>query len=75
MTDPPNAIEPEERLVVIVGEQLPICTRSGAMKSLTSDVKEVEERLFRYAEPNDPHVPLGKRAANEIAASPNVNGS
>jgi hypothetical protein len=59
-------------LVVMPLGQLLTLTGSGATKSLISDVKESDERLFRYAEPNVPHAPSPNRASKEIAASPNV---
>ena len=42
---------------------------------MSSAVNESDERLFRCAEPNVPQAPEPNSASNEIAASPNVNGS
>src|SRR3954452_2133493 len=51
--------------------QLLTFTGTGAMKSLRAEVNESDERLLRYAEPNESH-PLPKIAARLIDASPNV---
>ncbi len=46
------------------------------MKSLTSDENESDERLLRYAEPNEPQVALPeKRAEKAIDVSPKVYAS
>src|SRR5689334_18817440 len=47
------------------------------MKSLISELNDVDERLLRKAEPIAPQTPseCGKIASNEIAASPKVNAS
>src|SRR5918995_3566301 len=48
---------------------------AGAMKSLSAAVNESEDRLFRYALPNDVHVPVPPvRASKSSCASPNVRG-
>jgi len=43
------------RLFSVTGAQLAMFTGIGAMKSLISDVKASDERLFRYAFPNTVH--------------------
>jgi len=42
-------------LFSVTGAQLAMFTGIGAMKSLISDVKASDERLFRYAFPNTVH--------------------
>src|SRR6266446_6329062 len=61
--------------------QFDTVSERGAMKSLISAVKEVEDRLFRYAWPKATHwlalvMLAGKMPAASmlISASPNVNG-
>src|SRR5215471_16077118 len=57
----------------MIPPQFLIDTGTGAMKSLISDVNEVEERDFTYAEENDSQAPCVNRPAASmlIAASPN----
>src|SRR4051794_23052529 len=52
--------------------QLEMFTGTGAMKSLISEVNEVEDRVFTNADPNASHVPGGNTPAafRLIAASP-----
>src|SRR3954469_16970046 len=62
--------------VVVSAVQLVRLIFVGAMKSLISELNDVEERLFRYAAPRAPHVPgFGKIASKEMTASPKVNAS
>src|SRR5262245_10712279 len=62
--------------LIVTGLQLLISTPMGAMKSLSSDENESEERLLRYALPNAWHFPSVKTpaAVRLIAASPKVCG-
>src|SRR5215204_2700123 len=60
--------------VVIVEGQLLTFTFSGGTKSLSAAVNESDERLLRYAEPNEPHWPSPKSASNVTWASPKVRG-
>src|SRR5262245_28241267 len=74
--EPPTVAK--EVAVVLRAVQLLMLICSGAMKSLSSAVKESDERLLTKAEPSAPHWPgckVGKRASNEIAASPKVSES
>src|SRR3954469_7508633 len=65
---PVAAVESDPQLVMV--------TRCGEMKSLISAENDVDERLFRYAEPKVPHVPPdGNRAENANDASPKVYAS
>src|SRR5215217_3890026 len=52
--------------------QFEMFTATGAMKSLSSAVKDEDERLFTNALPNASHTPGGKTpaAVRSIAASP-----
>src|SRR5439155_19947263 len=59
---------------MVIVPQLPMFTGCGATKSLTSAVKEGEERLFRKALPKAVHIPVGNTPAAVMltAASPKV---
>src|SRR5437588_12599643 len=59
---------------MVIVPQLPRFTGCGATKSLTSAVKEGEERLFRKALPKAVHVPAENTpaAVRLTAASPKV---
>ena len=57
-------------------EQFVMFTRWGETKSFSSAENDVDERLFRYADPKVPHVPPdGNRVENDNEASPNVYAS
>jgi len=54
-------------------EQFVMFTFCGEMKSFSSAENDVDERLFRYADPKLPQVPPdGNRVEKASAASPNV---
>src|SRR5262245_11425144 len=59
--------------MMLIVPQLEMFTGIGAMKSLISDVNEVEERLRTNVLPNAAHVPAGNTSAfvRSIATSPN----
>ena len=71
LIEPP--IVTESVASVVIEAQFEMKTFSGRTKSLTSDVNESDERLFRYTDPNWPHCPPPKMASKSITASPNVN--
>src|SRR2546430_3017804 len=57
-------------------EQFVMFTRWGETKSFSSAENDVDERLFRYADPKVPHVPpVGNRVEKASEASPNVYAS
>src|SRR5215831_16694548 len=62
-------------MIVSLPQLFPL-TATGAMKSLISDVKLVDDRLFTYAEENVLQEPFGMIPAQAklIAASPNCVG-
>src|SRR4029079_9538641 len=59
--------------MIVIDPQKSRSTAIGAMKSLISDVNEVEERDFTYASANEVHELFGMTFAHvrSIAASPN----
>ena len=65
------------KLFKITGAQLVTDTGIGAMKSLISDVKLSEERLFKYACPKFTHTPDWKMpvVCRSMDASPKVSAS
>src|SRR6185503_4764003 len=62
--------------LVVIDGQFVTLTFTGEMKSLSAELNESEDRLFRYAPPKAPQpVPCGNNALKAIDASPKVNGS
>ena len=63
-------------MMIVSEPQLEKPIEIGAMKSLISELNDVEERDFTYAEENGSHVPGGTMPAQVrlIAASPNCCG-
>ena len=53
-------------------EQFVMFTRWGETKSFSSAENDVDERLFRYADPNEPHVPPALRDLDNVVLTPHM---
>ncbi len=71
-TAPASAPPASSCLWMLIEPQLLMFTATGGTKSLRADVNESDERLLRYAEPNDWQTLGLKSDDRRSCASPNV---